>query len=164
MREDQQLHHGADDIDPQRGPQHLGDEEEPRPGAVRGDAETVVEVLVERNHPQPVEGGYQHESHDELPHREAPDHLHVGERIDGHGARNRDERHARHGGSDHGEGRHVPRRAAVSGEKPGIVGTAARNPRHDEQDGYVAQNGGNDSSRSHNCGKKVSLRPQRYKK
>ena len=34
VRKDQQLHHGTDHIDAQRGAQHLRNEEKPRPGAV----------------------------------------------------------------------------------------------------------------------------------
>ena len=152
MRKDQQLHHGADDIDPQRSPQHLRNEEKPRSGAVRGDTEAVIEVFVERNHPQAIERGNQHESHDELPHREARYHLHIGERIDGDGARDGDERDARHRGADHGESRHIPRRTAVTGKEPGVVGTAARSPRDGEQDGYIAQDGGNDGCGCHDYG------------
>ena len=150
MAEDQQLHHGADHIDAKGRPQHLRDEEKPRPGTVRPHAEAVVEVFVERHHLQAVERGNQDESHNQLPHREARDHLHVGKRVGGDRAGDRNEGHARHRGADHGESRHVPRGAAVAGEEAGVVGTAARGPCDGEKDGYVAQDGGGNGGRSHN--------------
>ena len=149
MAEDQQLHHGADHIDAKGRPQHLRDEEKPRPGTVRPHAEAVVEVFVERHHLQAVERGNQHESDDQLSDREARDHLHVGKAVYGDRAGNGDERHARHGGADHGEGGHVPRRAAVAGEKPGVVGAAAGDPCYGEEDGYVAQNGSDNGGGCH---------------
>ena len=116
---------------------------------MRGDTEAVVQILVERDHAQAVEERNEHEGHDELPDGKARDHLHVGKGIDGHRSGHRDEGHARNGGADHGEGGHVPRRAAVAGEESGIVGTAARNPGDGEKNGDIAQNGGEYGSRSH---------------
>ena len=71
VREDQQLQHRTHHVDPKRCAQHLRNEEEPRPGAVRGDAETGVEVFVERDNPQAVERRDQDVGHDELAHRKA---------------------------------------------------------------------------------------------
>ena len=156
--EDQQLEHRTDNVDAQGGAQHLRDEEEPGARAVRMDAEAVVEVLVERDDPQPVKGRDEQEGHDKLPDGEARNHLHVGERIGGHRTGDRDEGHARHGGADHGEGRHVPRGAAPAGEEPGVVGPAAREPCDEEEDGDIAQDGGDDGCRCHGCGFGISLR------
>ena len=117
---------------------------------VRCDFTPVIEVLVERDDPQAVERGNQDESHNQLPHREARDHLHVGKRVGGDRTGDRNEGHARHRGADHGESRHVPRGAAVAGEEAGVVGTAARGPCDGEKDGYVAQDGGGNGGRSHN--------------
>ena len=147
--EDQQLEHRADDVDPQGGAEHLRKEEEPGARPVRGDPEAVVEILVERDDPQPVEGRDQHEGHDQLSDREARHHLHVGERIGCDRSRNRNEGDARHRRPDHGKGRHVPRRAAVAGEEAGIVGPAAREPRHGKQHGDITQYGKNNGGRCH---------------
>ena len=149
--EDEQLHDGADDVDLQRSAEHLRHEEAPRPGGVRAGAEAVVEVLVERDEFQPVEGRDEQVGDDELPDGETRDHLHVGEGVGGHRARYRDEGHARHRGADHGEGRQVPRRAPVCGEESGVVGPAARNPGYDEQQGDVPRQGGDYGGRCHAC-------------
>ena len=77
MAENQQLQDGTHHVDAQRGTQHLRHEEEPRPGVVRRDAETVVEVLVERYDLEAVERGNQYECDDQLAHGKTGDHLHV---------------------------------------------------------------------------------------
>ena len=157
VAENQQLHDGADHVDTQRGTQHLRHEEEPCPGMVREDAEAPVEVFVERHHPEAVEGRDEQERDDQLPHGETGDHLHVGERIDGDRARHRDESHARDRSPDHGESRHIPWRAPVAGEKPGIVGTPSRKPGDDKKYGYIAQYGGDNGERCHKRSQRSDL-------
>lgn len=157
VAENQQLQDGADHVDTQRGTQHLRHEEKPRPGMVREDAEAPVEVFVERHHPEAVEGRDEQERNDQLPHGETGDHLHVGEGIDGDRTRHRDESHARDCSPDHGEGCHIPRRAPVAGEEPGIVGTPAREPGDDKKYGYIAQYGGDNGERCHKRSQRSDL-------
>ena len=113
------------------------------------DAEALVEILVERHDLQPIEHRHQPESDDQLTDGEAGDHLHVGKRIGGDRTGNGDEGDARHGGADHGQSGHIPRGAAVAGEKTGVVGAAAGKPGHDEQYGNICQNGEYDGGWGH---------------
>ena len=110
-----------------------------------------------RHHPEAVEGRDEQERDDQLPHGETGDHLHVGEGIDGDRARHRDESHARDCSPDHGEGCHIPRRAPVAGEEPGIVGTPAREPGDDKKYGYIAQYGGDNGERCHKRSQRSDL-------
>lgn len=56
-----------------------------------------------------------------------------------------------------GESRHIPWRAPVAGEKPGIVGTPSRKPGDDKKYGYIAQYGGDNGERCHKRSQRSDL-------
>ncbi len=158
MIEHKHLHDSAYHINLERRSEDLRHEKTPCPRLMRGYAETPVEILIERHHAATVEYGHQHESHYQLPYGEADDHLHVGERIDRHRPGHRNESDARHRGADHGQGRHIPRGAAVADEEARIVGSAPRNIGDRKEQSQVNQQGQQYRKRRH----KKNFLPRKY--
>ena len=145
----QQLHHETDQIDPHGGPDHFRQKEEPSSGPVRRDAETALQILVDRHEPHPVKKRNQHERDHELPRHEPERHLQIGELAGLHPARNRHESHSRDARSDHRERDDGPGRAAVANEKALIVRPSARQAGHEIEHQKISDYGNENGCRSH---------------
>ena len=110
--EHEQLQGQAHEEQPDRGPQHLGEEEEPGARLVGSQAEPVFQVLVDRDDVQFEIEGREHEGDDQVAQEKADAHLQVAKPARAHHARDGDECHAGHAGADHREGDNGPVRLA----------------------------------------------------
>ena len=136
--EHKHLEHGAHHKEAHCGAEHLGDEEEPRAGAMGRRAKPLLEVAVDRHKVAFIEQRDEHICNGEIAHDEAEHHLQIGIAFGGHHAGHGDECYAGDAGAEHAEGYQRPGGATSAGEECGIVAASAGKPRHEHEHGKVA--------------------------
>ena len=113
--EQQQLQRQAHEEQADGRPQHLGQEEEPRPRPVGTHPEPLLQVLVDGHDVQAEIQRREHEGDDQIAQEKADAHLQVAESARPHHAGHGHVGDPRHAGADHGDGDDGPVRLAAAG-------------------------------------------------
>ena len=127
-RKDQQLQDGADHKKTYRSAENFRNKEKPRASAMRPFTETVFKVAVDSSDIFAVKQRHKDKSNGKITHYKAQHHLKIGIAFGSHHAGHRDERDARNGGPNHGEGYQTPMVVSFTGKKSGIVAPSRRKP------------------------------------
>ena len=129
--EDKLVEHKYHQVHAQRRPHEAGDNEKEGSGPLGGDAETLLEIAIDRGEAEPVIQRQQHKGDDRIAQHIAEHQGHIGELAVVHPSRHREERHPGKRSPDHAVSHHRPRRLALPTEK-GIVARrlARREPHH----------------------------------